>query len=1578
MGKTIVKEIGVRFTMDTSSFDQNIKSIDSGLKTVKSELRAVTESLKLEWNTEKFKHGMELAAEKAKLTTDRMNELLKLQQKLNDEGVDKTADEYRNLQKEIEWAGVAVQKAAKELKAFDGLKLAHISSEINRVGTQFESTGRAMMPVSAAITAGMGLAAKAGIDMETAMTGVAKTTDMTTAELDDLQVTLLDISKTKIPVDAIGLAKIAENAGQLGIQKENIIGFTKVMANLDATTDMAGDTAAQTSAKFANITQMAQTDFDRMGSSIVALGNNSATTESSILDMGMRIAAAGTQAGMTESDILGVAAAMSSLGLEAEAGGTATSKTINTINVAVQTGAKELEDYADVAGMSAGQFKTAWETDAAHAFATFIEGIGRSGDGAAVTLERLGMDAERQGDALKRAAGSGDLFRNSLELSNRAWQENTALTTEADLRYQTTASQLQFLKNEVFALGTEVGATLIPHLREFVENGKDIAEWFENLDSGTQRTIVQFSIFAAAFGPLLTVTGKAVSAVGALVPLYGMLTKALKAKQTADVAATVSQTALNTAMAANPIGIVAAGLGVLISVVGAFAVSNAIAGEHQEDFNQTLKETMEASAASEKSIQDTLTSRKSELALVKDLIPRIEELNGKTGGNAEKQAELNGLVKQANDIVPGLISNIDSATDSYTLNKDAIYENIEALQKKYEIEANADIIKRKYSDVAEFNQKLAEAKIALAEVEAKNEETIKSSGQLKNLGIGGISAVVTYDVATKQIEEARQAISGYETEIASAKNAIELYTNTNKNLYGVLADNTSATDDNTESSEQNTKENNAGATVIEKKAYTVSQLTSELASSAKAYYDVADAQDFNATTAAGLYEQYGLLVAENSDLLQQYPELYAALDKNNAVQENAANVSRAIYGIKKQLLLNELDDQKTALDAKIKLLEAERNSAIEAYAQIGQAASIAWWQSMEGKNNANNAAIKDAKAQADAIAQTIKSLKNAPIDTYAPAKSAKSSGSSSVKTDKHVDAYEKEMAKASKVRDSFYDATKTAEDNAQIATANFYATQQRITDTYLIGNSQAVQEARGKSLRELKEYHEQVVAAEKQANAEQYNELVAAAAHRRDISTKSKADADAEYWATVSSLNDTLLDKNSEEYQKATRDYEKYLRDQLKTTREIYDEEHQSLKDLLAQNLISQEEYFQQANTLRNNTRDKNEGSFGHEDWVKAGEALYQERRQMLTDQLALDKITQEQFFDGLVAAQKEYLVSSSNEWMKLEIELYQFSKKQREAALQEAQKAYTNALKAETDEAAAALKERQSQIDRELAIEKERLNAIIQNIDAEIDERERLEASQDFEKRIDTLQTQIKYERDDENKVQLERELTRTQKEQGDWQFGQRKAEERMSAQNEIAAAEKKAGKERELAQREHDTRVNNIQIEYDAKIIALEAAHNNALVLDATEFEQHMTNLNNEHTSKLASIEEVSATASEQETRLHSERLLAIEAEHQAKIRALKAEYDYAQLLKNPKATIPLGAPTFPSNGIQTTLNTVNNASKNVSTNSTHNATYQNSNTDSRQFNVHVTQTNTVLTAHQMAKGADMIIDKLAMQLL
>nr|DAF17182.1 MAG TPA: tail tape measure protein [Caudoviricetes sp.] len=249
--------------------------------------------------------------------------------------------------------------------------------------------------------------------------------------------------------------------------------------------------------------------------------NHFATTERDIVEMTNRLVAGGKLAGLTTPEILGLATAMSSVGIEAEAGGTAMNQTLTGIGKAVAgvgKGAKEkLEVIAQTAGMTAEQFSTAWKQKPAEALQSFIKGLqrahdeGKNMDG---ILDELGMTGIRQGNMLKSLASASDKMSEAVSRSNTAWKENNALTNEASKRYETTESQLKIFKNKLTDIAIEFGGPLLKALNSGLDAAKpwlqtlsDMAKKFSEMSTEQQQSILKWAGFAAAIGPAMKILG---------------------------------------------------------------------------------------------------------------------------------------------------------------------------------------------------------------------------------------------------------------------------------------------------------------------------------------------------------------------------------------------------------------------------------------------------------------------------------------------------------------------------------------------------------------------------------------------------------------------------------------------------------------------------------------------------------------------------------------------------------------------------------------------------------------------------------------------------------------------------------------------------------------------------------------------------------------------------------------------------------------------------------------------------------------------------------------------------------------
>lgn len=400
-------------------------------------------------------------------------------------------------------------KVEGSLKSFRS-KAGAIEKSFYNTSKGMEGLGKAMMPVTFAVGAGVAASIKSYSNLETALVKVRKTTDLSNKEFAKFSDDIVKMSR-RIPESAENIAKVAETAGQLGVSKEHLVDFTETMVKMGTATNMSAEDAATAAARFAAITGMSEKNYGRLGSTVVALGNNFATTESEIMEMGLRLAGTAHQIGMTEASTMSLATAMSSVGIQAEAGGSAMSKIMTKINRSVFDGGKNLQNYASVAGVSADKFASVWRSEPAKALAMVAKGlddVNKSGGNMDAILDSLNIKGIREVDTMKRLSGAHELLSRSIDLGADAWKKNEALNKEAAAAYQTFAAKVQFLKNALVEVGKAVAVNVLPALNPILDKVTDLAHRFADADGGTQRFILKLVGFAAAIGPVALGIGK--------------------------------------------------------------------------------------------------------------------------------------------------------------------------------------------------------------------------------------------------------------------------------------------------------------------------------------------------------------------------------------------------------------------------------------------------------------------------------------------------------------------------------------------------------------------------------------------------------------------------------------------------------------------------------------------------------------------------------------------------------------------------------------------------------------------------------------------------------------------------------------------------------------------------------------------------------------------------------------------------------------------------------------------------------------------------------------------------------------
>ncbi|WP_143887959.1 phage tail tape measure protein [Streptococcus lutetiensis] len=516
-----------------------------------------------------------------------------------------------------------LQSLATEMNVFSrmGSAMTNFGNTLQTVGGKMTGLGNTMtVGVTAPIVAGAGAVVKSAMSWESAFAGVKKTNDEVVDSTGNVVYSYADLENglrglaAQLPASHQEIAGVAEAAGQLGIKSQDVVSFTKTMIDMGESTNLSAEDAASAIAKIANITGLTSDEYQRFGSSVVALGNNFATTESDIVSMANRLAASGTLAGLTNQEILGLATAMSSVGIEAEAGGTAMTQTLSAIESAVAAGGEDLQKFATVAGESAQEFADKWKNHPIEAIQDFIRGLGKldeKGESATMVLDDMQLSGVRQSNMLKSLALAADTMTGAVDLSNKAWSENTALTNEASTRYETTESKLKMLKNQVVDMAIDFGGPFVDALKNGLEASKpliqtlsDMAKKFNELSPAQQQHIMKWLAISAAAGPALSILGKLTTSLGSMFKVFGSVNSGIGklvgklapmasgfgGVESAAVGATGAASNFGGAVGllSNPLGLVVGGAAALAGGLVVLANAKQHAREEAQKYGTTL------------------------------------------------------------------------------------------------------------------------------------------------------------------------------------------------------------------------------------------------------------------------------------------------------------------------------------------------------------------------------------------------------------------------------------------------------------------------------------------------------------------------------------------------------------------------------------------------------------------------------------------------------------------------------------------------------------------------------------------------------------------------------------------------------------------------------------------------------------------------------------------------------------------------------------------------------------------------------------------------------------------------------
>lgn len=649
-------------------------------------------------------------------------------------------------------AQATVKKATEQYEEYEkGLKAAERADEAQNlqntgkrwkeVGEGIDTVTKPLQYAATALAAGGVASAKFAIDFEDSFAGVKKTVDATPEQLAKIKQGIIDLSTTgidgrgAIPQTTTELNELAAAGGQLGISQENIIDFTEVMAQMGSATNLVGEEGAATLARFQNVMGVGQNEIRNIGSAIVDLGNHSATTESEIAEMALRMGKYGSSVRMSAADVLGYSAALSSLGIEAQMGGSAIGRTWLSIEKAVANGGEGLKAFAKYSGKSAEEFKEQWNTDSSGAFNGLLKGL-QSAENLTVALDDLGINNTQDIQAMMALVNGYDLVTESVNRSNTAYQENTALQEEFNAKNETTASKLANTKNNIIEAARSIGETMLPSIKDASTTVADFAKGLSQMSDEQKKVVVNTGATVIAIGAISKVSAGAIKGVGGIVEAVGNIKKAFSA---GGALAKFAPTLTSIGAAAGPAALAVAGIATA-AIAGKVAYDKWYQSQYRwseglSEGNEKVKESLEKY----KSLNDIQGQIKS----LKMVIESPESSQEQVDNAKSKLEEIKEMLSQEyNLVINSDNSNLDDAVEQVTkLSKNELQSNINNQRAELSelVNNNANYIQTRreaqenYNKELELQTKYSEAQSKVSDITAKiaNNEITAAEGYAK-------------------------------------------------------------------------------------------------------------------------------------------------------------------------------------------------------------------------------------------------------------------------------------------------------------------------------------------------------------------------------------------------------------------------------------------------------------------------------------------------------------------------------------------------------------------------------------------------------------------------------------------------------------------------------------------------------------------------------------------------------------------------------------------------------------------------------------------------------------------------------
>ncbi|WP_353279801.1 phage tail tape measure protein [Wolbachia endosymbiont (group B) of Xanthorhoe designata] len=559
---------------------ENIRKLDSSLKSVSKFKQLGSDVLTSRRSWKGFEDQVKSLAKQMK-AIEKPSKTLKAEFDKAKTSATKAKEAYLKKRDALHSFNEEVRKSGRNIKSLvsDQYKLGSsieaLKGKYGKLGSAIRShqsflASKAHFKSQIIETIGLGLTlaapVKVAIDFESAMADVKKVVKFvqndTKDEASKFAKELKKLSR-EMPLSAAELAQIAASGGQLGIDKDDLMKFTTVVAKMTTAFDMSAEEAGNAIAKISNVYGIKVDGMENVGNIINHLSDNTAAKAKEMVLALNRIGGNAKQFGLEVDQASSLASAFISLGKQPEKAATAINNFLSKLQTAREQ-SPEFHDALDEMGTSIEELEQTIKKNPQEAILQFLETLKKIDDQerAGILMNLFGAGFQ---DDIALLVGSLDIYKKAIEHLADKEKYNASMQDEFNNRANTTANKLQLLKNAVFEAGMNLGSVMLPtlnyvagSLKAITERIASFAEKYPTLTTAIMSTLaalISLKVLVVGVGYGITLLGSTIFGLKATI-----LTTFSSLSSIVFPAVITGLRAITLAVMTNPIGLLIASL----------------------------------------------------------------------------------------------------------------------------------------------------------------------------------------------------------------------------------------------------------------------------------------------------------------------------------------------------------------------------------------------------------------------------------------------------------------------------------------------------------------------------------------------------------------------------------------------------------------------------------------------------------------------------------------------------------------------------------------------------------------------------------------------------------------------------------------------------------------------------------------------------------------------------------------------------------------------------------------------------------------------------------------------------------